>query len=114
MRSAEAAEEARVDATLRLLDAHLQLAPIAAHTADLLFRTASERLLLRQPTDAVGWLVTFHGDTTCTHVGPPLALWRLLTDGGGRLAYVLDLADLWKQGAGDTWLLAEAAERMPK
>lgn len=114
MRSADPDEQQRVDTTLNLLHTHLEQAPIAQATADLLFRTASEQLVLRQTTDTVGWLLAWHGEPTCTHIGGPTALWRLLADGHGRLAYVLDLDQLWRQGAGDTHLLAEAAARMDR
>lgn len=111
MRSTDPDEQARVDSTLKLLDAQLAQAPIAKPTADLLFLTASQTLLLRQPTDLVGWLLVWHGEATCAHVTGPDLVWRLMSDSHGRLAYLLDLDQLWRQGAGDTHLLAEAAAR---
>ena len=111
MRSADPAEQARVDATLKLLDAHLATAPIAQPTADLLFRTASEVLLLRNPTDHVGCLITWHGTDTCQHTILPSLVWDLV-GGYGCLAYVLDLERLWRQGAGWEHTLADAGRRM--
>lgn len=105
-------QRAAIDRSLSALDEHLNSAPIAAGTADIIFAAASRTLLGRNTTDLVGWIAHWHGDTTATHITLPQLVWASqVPANAGRLCATIDLGHYWRLGAGDEWLLAEAADR---
>jgi hypothetical protein len=113
VRSADAAEQARIDAALASVRYELARAGIHPDVAALLLDTAERTLHLRPDATHVGWLVTFHGDTDCTHHGALPQVVLDLVRGHGRLVYILDLGHHWRRGAGDPHLLGEAWRRIP-
>lgn len=113
MRSADPAEQARIDTTLTSIRTELARAGLHPDVATLLLATAEHTLHLRPDHSHVGWLVTHHGDTNCTHHGVLAQVVIDVARNPGRLTYILDLGHHWRQGAGDLHLLGEAWRRIP-
>lgn len=121
MRAADRAEQARIDATLALLDEHLGEANIDPATATLIAKAARKALLLRDDTlPSLGWIVCHHGEPCvpsldqALHVQTAKGLTAVLSTGSARLAYVVELDPWWLKAAGDRHVLAEVAARMPQ
>ena len=113
MRSADPAEQARIDNTLTSIRTELARQGLHPDIAATLLTTAEHTLHLRPDTPHVGWLLTFHGDTGCTHHGDLPQVVLDIVRHHGRLAYLLDLGHHWRVGAGDAHLLGEASRRIP-
>lgn len=108
MRAADPAEQARIDATLTHVAA--QLDGIPEKVAAAILDAAEHVLQLRPPAAPLGWIVCWDDLETAhvTLVDMPLTIAR----GGGRVAFVVDLAAAWEAGAGWAHCLGGAATRM--